>query len=282
MKLLRYGEAGAEQPGLLDAAGNIRDLSGVINDIDGAALAPEKLAELARLNPENLPLVSGSPRLGPPVNGVGKFMCIGLNYSDHAAETGAPVPKEPILFMKATSAINGPNDPVRMPRNSKKMDWEVELGVVIGRLAHYVDEADAMDYVAGYCVVNDVSEREFQIERSGQWTKGKSADTFGPFGPYVATKDEVPDPQNLNLWLEVNGHRYQNGSTKTMIFGVRHIVSHLSQFMSLHPGDIIATGTPPGVGMGQKPQLFLKPGDVMRLSIQGLGEQRQEVIADIG
>ena len=280
MKLLRYGEAGSEKPGLLDAAENIRDLSGVVNDIDGATLAPEKLAELARLNPENLPLVSGSPRLGPPVNGVGKFMCIGLNYSDHAAETGSPVPKEPILFMKATSAISGPHDPVRMPRNSKKMDWEVELGVIIGRLAHYVDEADAMDYVAGYCVVNDVSEREFQIERSGQWTKGKSADTFGPFGPYLVTKDEIPDPQNLNLWLEVDGRRYQNGSTKTMIFGVRHIVSYLSQFMSLHPGDVIATGTPPGVGMGQKPPMFLKPGNVMRLSVEGMGEQRQEVIAD--
>lgn len=279
MKLLRYGKAGAEKPGLLDTDGGIRDLSGVVDEINGSVLAADKLAVIAKLDPASLPVVDGSPRLGPAVTGIGKFICIGLNYSDHAAETNSPVPKEPILFMKATSAICGPYDNVVIPRGSEKTDWEVELGVVIGREARYVEEADALDYVAGYCVINDVSERAFQIERSGQWVKGKSADTFGPMGPYLVTKDEVPDPQNLSLWLEVDGHRYQDGSTRTMVFGVRHLVSYISQFMSLQPGDVISTGTPPGVGMGQKPQVYLKPGNVIRLGVEGLGEQRQQVVA---
>ena len=275
MKLLRYGKAGKEKPGLLDKAGRIRDLSGHVGDIAGAALSPASLRKLAKLNPDDLPLVKGNPRLGPCVAGTGKFICIGLNYSDHAAETGATVPPEPIIFMKATSAITGPNDEVEIPRGSVKSDWEVELGVVIGKTAKYVSEDEALDHVAGYCVINDLSERAFQIEHSGQWTKGKSADTFGPTGPWLVTKDEVKDPQNLAMWLEVNGKRYQDGSTKTMVYGVKFLVSYLSRFMSLQPGDIISTGTPPGVGMGQKPQVYLKPGDVMELEIEGLGRQRQ-------
>jgi 2-keto-4-pentenoate hydratase/2-oxohepta-3-ene-1,7-dioic acid hydratase in catechol pathway len=277
MKLLRYGPKGQEKPGLLDGEGRIRDLSGVVHDIAGEALHPEVLKRIAAVDPTTLPLVAGEPRLGPCVGGTGKFICIGLNYSDHAAETGATVPPEPIIFMKATSAIVGPNDDVEIPRGSVKTDWEVELGVVIGKTAKYVDEADALDYVAGYCVVNDVSERAFQAERQGQWTKGKSCDTFGPTGPWLVTADEVPDPQNLKMSLEVNGRRFQNGSTATMVYGVRYLVSYLSQFMSLHPGDIISTGTPPGVGLGLKPPVFLKDGDVMTLRIAGLGEQRQQV-----
>ncbi|MGB8818617.1 MAG: fumarylacetoacetate hydrolase family protein [Rhizobiaceae bacterium] len=275
MKLLRYGKAGQEKPGLLDQDGRIRDLSAHISDVSGAALAPASLKKLARLKAEDLPLVKGNPRLGPCVAGTGKFICIGLNYSDHAAETGAAVPPEPIIFMKATSAITGPNDEVEIPRNSVKSDWEVELGVVIGKTAKYVSEDDAMDHVAGYCVINDLSERAFQIEHHGQWTKGKSADTFGPIGPWLVTRDEVKDPQNLVLWLEVNGKRFQDGSTKTMVYGVKFLVSYLSRFMSLQPGDIISTGTPPGVGLGQKPPVFLKAGDVMELGIDGLGQQRQ-------
>lgn len=278
MKLLRYGEPGREKPGLLDSAGVIRDLSGVVADIAGDTLLPEGLARLAALDPASLPAVDGSPRLGPCVAGTGKFICIGLNYSDHAAETGATVPPEPIIFMKATSAIVGPDDAIEIPRGSEKTDWEVELGVVIGKTAKYVSEEDAMDHVAGYCVINDVSERAFQIERHGQWTKGKSCDTFGPTGPWLVTKDEVADPQNLAMWLEVNGHRYQNGSTATMVYGVRHLVSYLSRFMSLRPGDIISTGTPPGVGLGLKPPVYLKPGDVVTLGIEGLGSQRQQVV----
>ena len=279
MKLLRYGEPGAEKPGLLDADGTIRDLSGVVADIDGAVLAG-KLTELASLDPASLPKVDGSPRLGPPIANISKLVCVGLNYSDHAAETGNPIPKEPILFLKATSSINGSNDPVTLPKDSRKSDWEVELGIVIGKQASYVTEADAMDYVAGYTIVNDVSEREFQIERSGgQWDKGKGCDTFAPIGPWLVTKDEIPDPQQLAMWLEVDGHRYQNGSTRTMIFQVPMLVSYISQFMTLKPGDVIPTGTPPGVGMGLKPPVFLKPGNVMSLGIEGLGEQRQEVRA---
>jgi 2-keto-4-pentenoate hydratase/2-oxohepta-3-ene-1,7-dioic acid hydratase in catechol pathway len=278
MKLLRYGSLGQEKPGLLDAEGNIRDLSNHVADIAGEALLPDSLARLKALDAASLPRVEGSPRLGPCVGGTGKFICIGLNYSDHAAETGATVPPEPIIFMKATSAIVGPNDTIEIPRDSIKTDWEVELGVVIGKTAKYVSEADAMNHVAGYCVINDVSERAFQAERQGQWTKGKSADTFGPTGPWVVTADEVRDPQTLPMWLEVNGHRYQNGSTVTMVYGVRYLVSYLSQFMSLQPGDIISTGTPPGVGLGQKPPVYLKPGDVVTLGIEGLGQQRQNVV----
>lgn len=279
MKLLRYGDRGAEKPGLLDAGGTIRDLSGVIDDIHGAVLSDARLRQLAALDPASLPAVAGNPRLGPPVTGVGKFLCIGLNYSDHAAETNSPIPAEPILFMKATSAITGPLDPVIIPRDSGKTDWEVELGVVIGRETRYASEAEALDAVAGYCVINDVSERAFQLERGGQWVKGKSADSFGPMGPYLVTRDEVSDPQSLRMWLEVDGKRYQDGSTETMIFGVRHLISYVSRYMSLQPGDIISTGTPPGVGMGQKPQVFLRPGNVIRLGIEGLGEQRQDVVA---
>lgn len=277
MKLLRYGPVGQEKPGLLDARGQIRDLSAHVGDIAGDALLPEGLARLAAIDPQSLPVVQGNPRLGACVAGTGKFICIGLNYSDHAAETGATVPSEPIIFMKATSAIVGPNDTVEIPRKSVKTDWEVELGVVIGKTAKYVSEQDALQHVAGYCVVNDLSEREFQLERQGQWTKGKSADTFGPIGPWLVTRDEIPDPQRLPMWLEVNGVRRQNGSTATMVFGVAKLVSYLSQFMSLRPGDIISTGTPPGVGLGLKPPVFLKPGDVMTLGIEGLGQQRQEV-----
>jgi len=280
MKLVRYGEPGSERPGLIDAGGAIRDLSAHVDDISGATLSPDSLARLAKIDPASLPLVSGSPRFGPCVAGVGKFICIGLNYSDHAAETGATVPPEPIIFMKATSAIVGPDDDVVIPRGSQKTDWEVELGFVIGKTAKYVSEADALDYVAGYCVVNDVSERAFQTERSGQWTKGKSCDTFGPIGPWLVTRDEVADPQDLKMWLSVNGQTMQDGSTKTMVYGVAYLVSYLSQFMSLQPGDIVSTGTPPGVGMGMKPPRFLKAGDVMELGIEGLGTQRQTVRAD--
>jgi 2,4-diketo-3-deoxy-L-fuconate hydrolase len=279
MKLLRYGPVGQEKPGLLDADGVIRDLSGVVSDIAGDVLLPEGLAKLAALDPASLPVVPGAPRLGPCVGAVGKFLCIGLNYSDHAAETGATVPPEPILFTKATSAIIGPDDAVEIPRGSVKSDWEVELGIVIGKTAKYVSEADALDHIAGWCVINDISEREYQLERHGTWDKGKGCDTFGPIGPWLVTKDEIADPLNLPMWLEVNGHRYQDGSTATMVFGPAQLVSYLSQFMSLQPGDIISTGTPPGVGLGQKPPVFLKAGDVMELSIAGLGTQRQHVVA---
>ena len=280
MKLLRVGAKGAERPAILHADGSYRDISSVVEDIAGDVLTEAGLAKIAVADIDSLPVLPADSRIGACVGKVGKFICIGLNYADHAAETGAAIPEEPIIFMKATSAIVGPNDDVRIPRNSKKSDWEVELGVVIGKEARYVDEADAMDYVAGYCVVNDMSEREFQTERSGQWVKGKSADTFGPIGPWLVTRDEVADPQNLAMWLEVDGHRYQDGSTQTMIFGVQHIVSYLSQFMSLQPGDIISTGTPPGVGMGQKPEpVYLKEGQRMRLGIEGLGEQTQKTIA---
>ncbi len=280
MKLLRYGEAGSEKPGLLDADGTIRDLSAHVADIAGTALHPASLEMLSKLDPKTLPVVSGTPRLGACVAGTGKFICIGLNYSDHAAETGATVPSEPIIFMKASSAIVGPDDDVLIPRGSVKTDWEVELGVIIGKTAKYVSEDDALDYVAGYCVSHDVSERAFQAERQGQWTKGKSCDTFGPTGPWLVTKDEVADPQNLKMWLTVNGKTMQNGSTKTMVYGVKHLVSYLSQFMSLHPGDIISTGTPPGVGLGMKPPVFLKAGDVVELGIEGLGQQKQTFKAD--
>lgn len=281
MKLVRYGEPGSERPGLIDTDGAVRDLSAHVGDIAGAALSPDGLARLARLDPRSLPLVPGSPRFGPCVAGVGKFICIGLNYSDHAAETGSKVPPEPIIFMKATSAIVGPDDDVVIPRGSEKTDWEVELGFVIGKTAKYVSEADALGHVAGYCVVNDVSERAFQTERSGQWTKGKSCDTFGPIGPWLVTRDEVADPQDLKMWLTVNGQTMQDGSTKTMVYGVAFLVSYLSRFMSLHPGDIVTTGTPPGVGMGLKPPRYLKAGDVVELGIEGLGRQRQTFRADI-
>lgn len=281
MKLLRYGEVGSERPGLLDADGTIRDLSAHVADIAGTALHPASLDMLSKLDPKSLPAVSGSPRIGACVAGTGKFICIGLNYSDHAAETGATVPPEPIIFMKASSAIVGPDDDVLIPRGSVKTDWEVELGVVIGKTAKYVSEAEALDYVAGYCVSHDVSERAFQAERQGQWTKGKSCDTFGPIGPWLVTKDEVTDPQNIKMWLTVNGKTMQNGSTKTMVYGVAYLVSYLSQFMSLHPGDIISTGTPPGVGLGMKPPVFLKAGDVVELGIEGLGQQKQTFKADV-
>ena len=275
MKFLRYGEMGAEKPGVLDSEGRIRDLSGVVDDLAG-----DVLANLPEVDPESLPLVEGAPRIGAPVGRVGKFMCIGLNYSDHAEEAGMDLPKEPILFMKATSAICGPNDTVRLPRGSEKSDWEVELAVVIGKPAKYVSEAEALDHVAGYCVANDVSERAFQTERGGQWTKGKSCDTFGPLGPWLVTPDEAGDPQNLDLWLDLNGARRQTGNTKAMVFGVAEVISYLSQMMTLEPGDVIATGTPPGVGMGQKPPVYLRDGDVMTLGIAGLGEQRSPVVAD--
>lgn len=280
MKLLRYGPQGQEKPGLLDAQGRLRDLSGQVADLAGEALGAESLARLRQLDPNSLPLVDGSPRLGPCVGRVGKFICIGLNYADHAAESGLDVPKEPVVFNKWTSAICGPNDPVQIPRDSTKTDWEVELGVVIGKAGRYIDEANALEHVAGYCVVNDVSEREWQIERGGTWDKGKGFDTFGPLGPWLVTADEVADPQNLDLWLEVDGHRYQNGNTRTMIFTVAQIIAYLSRCMSLQPGDVISTGTPPGVGMGVKPQsVYLKPGQEMRLGIQGLGEQHQRTVA---
>ncbi|UZJ62321.1 fumarylacetoacetate hydrolase family protein [Pseudomonas sp. KU26590] len=276
MKLLRYGEPGQERPGLLDSDGRIRDLTDLIGDLSGTALSPESIAHLQSQDINSLPLVEGNPRLGPCVGKIGKFICIGLNYADHAAETGADIPKEPIIFNKWTSAIVGPNDNVEIPRNSKKTDWEVELGVVIGKGGRYIDEADALEHVAGYCVINDVSEREFQIERGGTWDKGKGCDTFGPIGPWLVTRDEIADPHQLNLWLEVDGKRYQNGNTRTMIFQIPKLVSYLSQFMSLQPGDVISTGTPPGVGLGIKPEpVFLRAGQTMRLGIEGLGEQQQ-------
>ena len=277
MKLLRYGTQGIEKPGMMAADGTIRDLSGHIEDLTGAELSDAGLARLRDIDVNSLPVVEGSARLGPCVGNVGKFVCIGLNYADHAAESGMALPEEPVIFFKATSAIMGPNDDVEIPRHSVKTDWEVELGVVIGKAAKYIPESEALDHVAGYCVINDLSERDFQLHRSGQWVKGKSADTFGPIGPWMVTRDEVPDPQNLAMYLEVNGHRYQDGSTKTMHFDVATIVSHLSQFMSLQPGDVISTGTPPGVGMGQKPETYLKAGDVIELEIEGLGKQRQNV-----
>jgi ureidoglycolate lyase len=281
MKLCRYGQPGEEKPGLLDAAGGLRDLSGLVADIDSETLSPSGLERLRSIDPETLPLVTDAQRFGPCVTGVGKFICIGLNYRDHADETGAPYPAEPVVFMKATSAIIGPNDEVSIPRDSHKSDWEVELGVVIGQKAKYVSEAEALGYVAGYCVVNDLSEREFQLERGGQWDKGKGCDTFGPIGPYLVTQDEIADVQNLPLWLEVDGTRYQDGNTKNMIFGVAEIISYLSRFMSLHPGDIISTGTPAGVGMGQRPEpIYMRPGQTMRLGIEGLGEQAQVTRAD--
>lgn len=281
MKLLRYGAPGQEKPGMLDAAGAIRDLSGHVGDITGDVLGDAKLAELAALDPTQLPQVEGSPRIGPCVGGIGKFLCIGLNYSDHAAETGAAIPAHPILFLKANSAIVGPNDVVSLPRGSTHSDWEVELGVVIGKTAKYVSAGDALDHVAGYCIVNDVSERHFQNQLTGQWTKGKSCDTFGPTGPWLVTRDEVPDPQALSMHLDVNGARMQTGTTATMIFTVAEIIAHLSGLMTLSPGDVISTGTPPGVGMGMKPEpKYLKVGDVMELAIEGLGTQRQEVTMD--
>lgn len=282
MKLLRYGPKGAEKPGLLDANGQVRDLSAHVTDIGGAALSPETLQRLASLDPTSLPLVPGVPqtdlRLGPCVGGTRKFICIGLNYADHAAETGAAIPTEPVVFNKWITAMCGPDDDVEIPRGSVKTDWEVELGVVIGTGGKYIDEADALDHVAGYCVINDVSEREYQIERGGTWDKGKGCDTFGPTGPWLVTKDEAGDIGNLKMWLDVDGHRYQDGSTATMIFGVAHIVSYLSRFMSLEAGDVISTGTPPGVGLGQKPPVYLKGGEVMRLGIEGLGQQTQRVV----
>jgi 2,4-diketo-3-deoxy-L-fuconate hydrolase len=282
MKLLRYGPKGAEKPGLLDTEGQVRDLSAHVPDIGGAALSPETLTRLATLDPATLPLVPGTPqkdlRLGPCVGGTRKFICIGLNYADHAAETGAAIPTEPVVFNKWITAMCGPDDDVEIPRGSVKTDWEVELGVVIGTGGKYIDEANALDHVAGYCVVNDVSEREYQTERGGTWDKGKGCDTFGPTGPWLVTKDEVGDIGNLKMWLEVDGHRYQNGSTATMIFGVAHIVAYLSRFMSLEPGDVISTGTPPGVGLGQKPPVYLKGGEVMRLGIDSLGTQTQKVV----
>jgi 2-keto-4-pentenoate hydratase/2-oxohepta-3-ene-1,7-dioic acid hydratase in catechol pathway len=278
MKLLRYGPPGQEKPGLVDRDGRIRDLSGKVKDIGPDALAPMKLAELARIDPGSLPLVDGNPRLGPCVGNIPKLVCVGLNYADHAAESGMPIPKEPVLFMKATTSISGPNDDVMLPKGSQKGDWEVELGIVIGTKAQYVSVHDAMQHVAGYCVVNDVSEREYQLERGGQWVKGKSCDTFAPIGPWMVTKDEIPDPQTLDLFCEVSGKRMQSGSTKTMIFPVEHLVSYISHFITLLPGDVIPTGTPPGVGLGMKPPVFLKPGDTMRLGISGLGEQKQRVV----
>lgn len=280
MKLLRFGESGSEKPGMVDSDGTIRDLSSVVDDIAGEALSDAGLARIAAIDPATLPAVDASARLGPCVAGTGKFICIGLNYADHAEEAGMEVPPEPVIFMKATSAICGPNDPILIPRGSEKTDWEVELAVVIGKHAKYVNEADALDYVAGYCLTNDVSERAFQIERAGQWTKGKSCDNFGQIGPWLVTRDEIADPQNLDMWLTVNGNTMQNGSTRTMVYGVAHVVAYLSQFMSLHPGDVISTGTPPGVGMGQKPPTYLKAGDVVELGIEGLGKQRQECFDD--
>lgn len=281
MKLLRFGEPGRERPGLLDGEGRIRDLSAHITDISGGALLPESLNRLRQLDINRLPVVDGEPRLGACVGGIGKFICIGLNYADHAAETGAAIPDEPVIFNKWTSAVVGPNDNVIIPRGSQKTDWEVELGVVIGKGGRYIDEADAMQHVAGYCVINDVSEREYQIERGGTWDKGKGCDTFGPTGPWLVTADEIPDPHALSLWLEVDGKRYQDGNTRTMIFKVPYIVSYLSRFMSLQPGDVISTGTPPGVGLGQKPQpVYLRAGQTMRLGIEGLGEQQQLTVED--
>ncbi|HYC42925.1 MAG TPA: fumarylacetoacetate hydrolase family protein [Noviherbaspirillum sp.] len=279
MKLARYGRIGKEKPGLIDEQGRLRDLSGVINDIGPEQLSDKALARIAKIKPESLPIVRGNPRRGVPVAGVGKFIGIGLNYSDHAQEAGMPIPKEPIVFMKATSCLSGPDDDIMLPKGSKKTDWEVELGVVIGTTARSVTEKEALSHVAGYCVVNDVSEREYQLERGSQWDKGKGCDTFGPVGPSLVTRDEVPNPQRLELWLDLNGKRVQSGNTRTMIFSVAKIVSYVSRFMTLMPGDIVTTGTPPGVGMGMKPQQFLKRGDEVVLGIDGLGEQRQAVIA---
>ena len=280
MKLVRYGSLGKEKPGLIDADGILRDLSAVVKDIGPDQLGDAALAKIAKLNPAKLPVVKGKPRMGCPVSGVRKFIAIGLNYADHAAESNLPIPPEPIVFMKATSCIQGPNDPVMIPKGSKKTDWEIELGVVIGKQARYVSQKDALSHVAGYCTMNDVSEREFQIERGGTWDKGKGCDTFGPVGPWLVTRDEVPNPQKLGMWLDVNGERRQTGNTKTMIFSVAKLVSYVSQFMTLEPGDFITTGTPPGVGLGVKPNpVFLKKGDVVTLGIDGLGEQRQEMVA---
>ncbi|MCU0768587.1 MAG: fumarylacetoacetate hydrolase family protein [Burkholderiaceae bacterium] len=279
MKLLRYGPAGFEKPGLLDANGAIRDLSGVVAHVTSEHLSDKALAKLAKVDPKSLPLVAGKPRLGVPYLGISKFIAIGLNFADHAAESNAPIPSEPIVFSKATTCINGPNDDIMLPRDSTKTDWEVELGVVIGTTARYVDEARALSHVAGYCVINDVSERNFQLERGSQWDKGKGCDTFGPIGPWLVTRDEVPDPQALDMWLDVNGEKMQRGSTRTMIFGVATLVSYVSRFMTLLPGDVITTGTPPGVGLGMKPPRYLKAGDVVTLGIAGLGEQRQKVVA---
>ncbi|AUN33476.1 fumarylacetoacetate hydrolase family protein [Niveispirillum cyanobacteriorum] len=280
MKLLRYGPKGQEKPGLMDATGTIRDLSGIVSDITPDVLSPAGLAKIAAIDPASLPAVEGSPRYGVPINGVRKFIAVGLNFADHAAESNLPIPTEPVLFTKAISCLTGPNDPVMIPKGSEKTDWEVELGIVIGSRARYVSEENALDHVAGYVLINDVSERAFQIERGGTWDKGKGCDTFGPVGPWVVTSDEVGDPQNLSMWLEVNGHRYQNGSSKTMIFTCRQLVAYISQFITLEPGDLITTGTPPGVGLGQKPEpKYLKAGDVIRLGIEKLGEQRQDVVA---
>jgi len=280
MKLLRYGASGQEKPGALASDGSIRDLSSVVSDLAGSSLLPDAIQKLRSLDLLSLPKVTGQPRIGPCVGGVGKFVCIGLNYSDHATESGMELPREPVVFMKATSSISGPDDDVVIPRGSKKSDWEVELGVVIGKPAKYVEEADALSHVAGYCVVNDLSERAFQLESTGQWVKGKSADTFGPIGPWLVTPDEVPNPQNLEMWLEVDGHRYQNGSTRTMVFGVAYLISYLSRFMSLRSGDVISTGTPLGVGLGQKPPVYLRPGNRIQLGVQGLGQQNQRVVAE--
>ena len=279
MKLLRYGEKGQERPALLDNNGQLRDLSAVVTDIAGDTLSPQSIARLQDIDPSTLPLVEGSPRIGACVGQVGKFICIGLNYADHAAETGAAIPAEPVVFSKWTSAIVGPNDDVEIPRNSRKTDWEVELGVVIGKGGRYISESDALEHVAGYCVINDVSEREFQLELGGTWDKGKGCDTFGPLGPWLVTRDEIADPHQLDLWLEVDGKRYQNGNTRTMIFQIPKIISYLSQFMSLQPGDVISTGTPPGVGLGIKPEpVYLRAGQTMRLGISGLGEQQQRTV----
>jgi 2-keto-4-pentenoate hydratase/2-oxohepta-3-ene-1,7-dioic acid hydratase in catechol pathway len=279
MKLVRYGAIGQERPGLIDKSGQLRDVSAYVKDLNGEAYTPASLAKLAALDPASLPLVSGKPRFGAPVTGISKFVAIGLNYSDHAKETGNPIPTEPIFFLKANTALSGPNDPVEKPRGSTKLDWEVEIAAIIGTPAKYVTEANALNHVAGYCVCNDVSERNFQIERLGQWTKGKSHDTFGPVGPWLVTKDEIPDVQKLSMWLDVNGNRRQTGSTATMIFSMAKCISYVSQFMTLLPGDIVTTGTPPGVGTGMKPPQFLNVGDVVTLGIEGLGEQRQEIIA---
>jgi len=279
MKLLRYGPAGSEKPGMLAADGTVRDLSRVLGDIDGKALAPDSLARLKKLNPSDLPAVSGKPRLGPPLTGIGKIVAIGLNYSDHAAETGAKPPTEPIVFAKATTSITGPDDVIVIPRGSEKTDWEVELAVVIGSAARYVAVHDALKHVAGYLICNDVSERAYQLERGGTWDKGKGCDSFAPLGPWLVTSDEIPDPQALDMWLDVNGERMQNGNTRTMIFAVDHLVSYVSHFMTLMPGDVITTGTPPGVGMGKKPPRYLKPDDQVRLGIAGLGEQQQRCVA---
>jgi len=281
MKLLRFGDAGKERPGILDDYGDMRDLSQYITDFDGQGISSKNLEKISNIDLSSLPMVQGNPRIGPCVTGIGKYVCIGLNYSDHAAEAGMEVPAEPIIFMKASSAICGPNDDIIIPRGAEKVDWEVELGLVIGKQAKYVSEDEALDYLSGYCVLNDVSEREYQLHRSGQWTKGKSCDTFGPVGPWLVTTDEIPDPQNLKLWLDVNGERMQTGSTNTMVFNVAFIISYLSKFMTLHPGDIIATGTPPGIGNGFKPPRFVKAGDEIQLGIEGLGQQQQTYVNDV-